>query len=361
MLDKVVLDKLATVERRSEELELQMADPEVAGEYSRLEGVIKEHSSLRHIVALFREYRGTIDELEDARALIREESDRQMAALAREEIEELEGRQGEIEHDLRVALIPKDPNDEKGVIVEVRAGTGGEEAGLFAAEMYRMYTRYAQRHSWGVEVISSTETGLGSIREIVFQIDGDGAYSRLKHESGTHRVQRVPVTESSGRIHTSATTVAVLPEAEEIDVQIDPDDLEIDVFLAGGHGGQSVQKNSTAIRITHRPSGMVVQCQDERSQLKNKEKAMAVLRSRLLAQEVERQQAEISQDRKSQVGTGDRSGRVRTYNFPQDRVTDHRVGYTRHNLEAVLDGEIDDILHRLVEAEQARNLENFGA
>ena len=213
-----------------------------------------------------------------------------------------------------------------------------------------MYTRYAQRHSWGVEVLSSTETGLGSIREIVFQIDGDGAYSRLKHESGTHRVQRVPVTESSGRIHTSATTVAVLPEAEEIDVQIDPDDLEIDVFLAGGHGGQSVQKNSTAIRITHKPSGMVVQCQDERSQLKNKEKAMAVLRSRLLAQEVERQQAEISQDRKSQVGTGDRSGRVRTYNFPQDRVTDHRVGYTRHNLEAVLDGEIDDILHRLVEA-----------
>ena len=361
MLDKVVLDKLATVERRSEELELHMADPEVAGEYSRLEGVIKEHSSLRHIVALFREYRGTIDELEDARALIREESDRQMAALAREEIEELEGRQGEIEHDLRVALIPKDPNDEKGVIVEVRAGTGGEEAGLFAAEMYRMYTRYAQRHSWGVEVISSTETGLGSIREIVFQIDGDGAYSQLKHESGTHRVQRVPVTESSGRIHTSATTVAVLPEAEEIDVQIDPDDLEIDVFLAGGHGGQSVQKNATAIRITHKPSGMVVQCQDERSQLKNKEKALSVLRSRLLAQEVERQQAEISEDRRSQVGTGDRSGRVRTYNFPQDRVTDHRVGYTRHNLEAVLDGEIDDILHRLVEAEQARNLENFGA
>ena len=361
MLDKVVLDKLASVERRSDELELQMADPEVAGEYSRFQEVNKEHSSLRHIVALFREYRGILGELEDARSMIREESDRQMAALAREEIEELGGRQEEIERDLRIALIPKDPNDEKGVIVELRAGTGGDEAGLFAAEMYRMYTRYAQRHNWGAEVISSTETGLGSIREIVFRIDGNGAYSRLKHESGTHRVQRVPVTESSGRIHTSAATVAVLPEAEEIDVRIDPDDLDIDVFLAGGHGGQSVQKNATAIRITHKPSGMVVQCQDERSQLKNKEKALSVLRSRLLAQEVERQQAEISEDRRSQVGTGDRSGRVRTYNFPQDRVTDHRVGYTRHNLDAVLDGEIDDILHRLVEAEQARNLEDFGA
>lgn len=356
-----MLDKLTALENRYDELERQMADPDVAGDYSRLQAVIQEHGSIKQVVALSRQYRKILDDREQARTLVREESDRELAALAREEIEELDRQRDEVERSLRVQLIPKDPNDDKNVIVEVRAGTGGEEAGLFAAELYRMYTRYAQLHNWQVEVISSTETGLGSVREIVFQIEGAGAYSRLKHESGTHRVQRVPVTESSGRIHTSAATVAVLPEAEEVDVSIDPDDLQIDVFFASGHGGQSVQKNATAIRITHRPSGIVVSCQDERSQLKNKEKAMAVLRSRLLARETERQQSEISEDRRSQVGTGDRSGRVRTYNFPQDRVTDHRVNYTRHGLEAVLDGEIDDILHRLLEAEQARNLEEFVA
>lgn len=356
-----MLDKLTALEKRCDELERQMADPDVAGDYSRLQAVIQEHGSIKQVVALSRQYRKVLDDREQARTLMREESDREMAALAREEVEELDRQRDEIERNLRVQLIPKDPNDDKNVIVEVRAGTGGEEAGLFAAELYRMYTRYAQLHNWQVEVISSTETGLGSVREIVFQIEGAGAYSQLKHESGTHRVQRVPVTESSGRIHTSAATVAVLPEAEEVDVSIDPDDLQIDVFFASGHGGQSVQKNATAIRITHRPSGIVVSCQDERSQLKNKEKAMAVLRSRLLARETERQQSEISEDRRSQVGTGDRSGRVRTYNFPQDRVTDHRVNYTRHGLEAVLDGEIDDILHQLLEAEQARNLEEFVA
>ena len=247
------------------------------------------------------------------------------------------------------------------VIVEVRAGTGGEEAGLFAAEMYRMYIRYAQRVGWDVDVINSNENGLGSIKEIVFKIDGDNAYSRLKHESGTHRVQRVPETESSGRIHTSAATVAVLPEAEEVDLQVDPDDLQIDIYFASGHGGQSVQKNATAVRITHVPTGIVATCQDERSQHKNREKAMAVLRSRLLAQEVERQQNERSSARKSQVGSGDRSERVRTYNFPQDRLTDHRVGYTRHNLEAVLDGDIDDIIGELIIHEQAAKLEELGA
>ena len=356
-----MLDKLTALERRYDELERQMADPDIAGDYSRLQAVTQEHSSIKQVVALSRQYRKILDDREQARALMREESDRELAALAREEVEELDRQRDEVERSLRVQLIPKDPNDDKNVIVEVRAGTGGEEAGLFAAELYRMYTRYAQLHNWQVEVISSTETGLGSVREIVFQIEGAGAYSRLKHESGTHRVQRVPVTESSGRIHTSAATVAVLPEAEEVDVTINPDDLQIDVFFASGHGGQSVQKNATAIRITHRPSGIVVSCQDERSQLKNKEKAMAVLRSRLLARETERQHSEISEDRRSQVGTGDRSGRVRTYNFPQDRVTDHRVNYTRHGLEAVLDGQIEDILHRLLEAEQARNLEEFVA
>jgi peptide chain release factor 1 len=355
-----MLDKLAETEQRYEELESLMADPEVAGDYSQLETIIREHGAIRHVVTLSREYRKVIGDIAEARLLAREETDREMAALARDEMEELDQQKSEIEENLRIALIPKDPNDEKNVIMEVRAGTGGEEAGLFAAEMYRMYSRYAQRRNWKVDIINSNESGLGSIKEIIFQIDGAGAYSRLKHESGTHRVQRVPLTESSGRIHTSATTVAVLPEAEEVDVELDDDDLQIDVFFASGHGGQSVQKNATAIRITHKPTGLVVSCQDERSQHKNKTKAMAVLRSRILAQEIAKQHEEISEDRRSQVGTGDRSGRVRTYNFPQDRVTDHRVNYTRHNLEVVLDGEIDDIIDELIKAEQTRNLEGYG-
>ena len=316
---------------------------------------------IKKVVLLSREYRHVITDLTEVQDIAREESDRELASLAREEISDLQDRKGHLEHQLRVELIPKDPNDEKNVIVEVRAGTGGEEAGLFAAEMYRMYIRYAQRAGWDVDVINSNENGLGSIKEIVFKIDGDNAYSRLKHESGTHRVQRVPETESSGRIHTSAATVAVLPEAEEVDLQVDPDDLQIDIYFASGHGGQSVQKNATAVRITHVPTGIVATCQDERSQHKNREKAMAVLRSRLLAQEVERQQNERSSARKSQVGSGDRSERVRTYNFPQDRLTDHRVGYTRHNLEAVLDGDIDDIIGELIIHEQAAKLEELGA
>ena len=273
----------------------------------------------------------------------------------------LENRYDELEHLMADPDIEGEYARLQNVIVEVRAGTGGEEAGLFAAEMYRMYMRYAQRAGWDLDVINSNENGLGSIKEIVFKIDGDNAYSRLKHESGTHRVQRVPETESSGRIHTSAATVAVLPEAEEVDLQVDPDDLQIDIYFASGHGGQSVQKNATAVRITHVPTGIVATCQDERSQHKNREKAMAVLRSRLLAQEVERQQNERSSARKSQVGSGDRSERVRTYNFPQDRLTDHRVGYTRHNLEAVLDGDIDDIIGELITHQQANKLEELGA
>ena len=356
-----MLDKLASLENRYDELEHLMADPDIAGEYARLQNVIKEHASIKKVVLLSREYRQVIMDLTEVQDIAREESDRELASLAREEISDLPDRKGHLAHQLRIELIPKDPNDEKNVIVEVRAGTGGEEAGLFAAEMYRMYIRYAQRVGWDVDVINSNENGLGSIKEIVFKIDGDNAYSRLKHESGTHRVQRVPETESSGRIHTSAATVAVLPEAEEVDLQVDPDDLQIDIYFASGHGGQSVQKNATAVRITHVPTGIVATCQDERSQHKNREKAMAVLRSRLLAQEVERQQNERSSARKSQVGSGDRSERVRTYNFPQDRLTDHRVGYTRHNLEAVLDGDIDDIIGELIIHEQAAKLEELGA
>ena len=284
-----------------------------------------------------------------------------MAELAREELSELETRRESTEQALKLALVPKDPNDDKNVIVEIRAGTGGDEAGLFAADLYRMYSRYAQRRSWKTEVIDLNETGIGSVKEIVFEVKGRGAYSRLKHESGVHRVQRVPVTESSGRIHTSAATVAVLPEAEEVDVQVSNEDLQIDVFHASGHGGQNVQKVATAIRITHKPTGIVAVCQDERSQLKNKEKAMSVLRSRLYAREVERQQRERSDARRSQVGSGDRSERVRTYNFPQSRITDHRIGLTVHSLAQSLDGDIDTIIEALLEEEQTQKLANVQA
>ena len=352
-----MLDKLASIEQRYEELERQLADPEISADYARVQTLAKELAGLRVLSTLSRAYRKVIQDIAAAREMSRDESDREMAALAREELAGLEAQREEIERDLRLALIPKDPNDEKNVIMEVRAGTGGEEAGLFAAELFRMYSRYAQRMGWGVEVINSNQTGLGSIKEIVFQVKGQGVYSRLKHESGVHRVQRIPVTESSGRIHTSAATVAVLPEAEEVDVRIDPDDLQIDIFHSSGHGGQNVQKVATAVRITHRPTGLVAVCQDERSQLKNKEKAMAVLRSRILAQEIQRQQQEISDSRRSQVGSGDRSERIRTYNFPQDRVTDHRASMTAHNLEAVLEGDIDQFVEALIVVEQALKLD----
>ena len=355
-----MLEKLRSIEERYEEIERLMADPEVSADYSRVQQLAKEQASLKSLALLSREYRSVLRDLEEAQSISRDESDREVADLAREEIARLEIRKSEIEHELRLALLPKDPNDEKGVIMEIRAGTGGEEAGLFAANLFRMYSRYAQRRGWKADVVNSNQTGLGSIKEIVFQVKGEGAYSRLKHESGGHRVQRVPVTESGGRIHTSAATVAVLPEAEEVDVEVRSDDLQIDIFHASGHGGQNVQKVATAVRITHTPTGITAICQDERSQFKNKEKAMAVLRSRLLAREIQRQQQERSDSRRSQVGSGDRSERVRTYNFPQDRVTDHRANLTRHNLEAVLDGELDELIDALVALEQTQNLEEAG-
>jgi peptide chain release factor 1 len=353
-------DKLASIEERSRELERQMGDPEISGDYSRVQKLAREHASLKKLVGLASRHRQVTEDIVDARSMTRDDSDREMAALAREELAELEIVKGSIEDELRVALLPKDPNDDKNVIVEVRAGTGGEEAGLFAADLYRMYMRHSQRQGWQTEVVNSNESGLGSIKEIVFQIKGGGAYSRLKHESGVHRVQRIPVTESSGRVHTSAATVAVLPEAEEVDVQIAAEDLQIDVFHASGHGGQNVQKVATAIRITHIPTGVTAICQDERSQLKNKNKAMAVLRARVLALEVQRQLQERTDSRRSQVGSGDRSERVRTYNFPQNRVTDHRVGVTSHNLEMVLDGDIDEFVAALIALEQTLKLEEAG-
>ena len=355
-----MLEKLAAIEDRYRELETLLADPELAIDYARVRKLAQEHASLKGLASLARRYRDVIREQEEAEAISREGSDREMAEMAREELADLERERARIEDELRVELLPKDPNDERNVIMEIRAGTGGEEAGLFAADLFRMYTRYAQRHGWKLDVVSANETGLGSLKETVFQVHGRDAYSRMKHEIGVHRVQRIPTTESSGRIHTSAATVAVLPEADEVDVDIKAEDLQIDIFHASGHGGQNVQKVATAIRITHKPTGIVAVCQDERSQNKNREKAMKVLRSRVLARELERQQQEVSQARRAQVGSGDRSERVRTYNFPQDRVTDHRTSYTRHNLDAVLDGEIDDLIESMIAREQEMKLAEVG-
>jgi peptide chain release factor 1 len=294
----------------------------------------------------------------EAREILNNGSDAEMGDLAKEELAALEPEHERLERDLRLALLPTDPHDERNVIVEIRAGTGGEEASLFAGELYRMYARYAEKKGWQVEVISASDSEKGGFKEIVFEIDGRGAYSRLKYESGGHRVQRVPETEASGRTHTSAATVAVLPEAEEVEVDIDEKDIHVDIFHSGGAGGQNVNKVATAVRMTHKPSGIVVQCQDERSQLKNRTKALSVLRSRLLAMREEEQAAKISDSRRSQVGSGDRSEKIRTYNFQQDRITDHRVGYTRHNLPVFLDGEIDDVIDAVATADQAQRLED---
>ena len=352
-----MIDKLRIIEERYEEIDRLLADPEISANFSRIQKLVREQAGIKGLFTLSRSYRKVLGELEEVRSLLRDERDQELAALAKEELDTLQERKEQVESDLRIALIPKDPNDQKNVIMEIRAGTGGEEAGLFAASLFRAYSRYAQRRGWQIEVIDANQTGLGAYKEVVFLVKGEGAYSRLKHESGGHRVQRVPVTESSGRIHTSAATVAVLPEAEEVDVDVRTEDLQIEIFHASGHGGQNVQKVATAVRITHLPTGIVAICQDERSQFKNKEKALAVLRSRILAREIQRQQLEVSETRRSQIGSGDRSERVRTYNFPQNRVTDHRVGVTSHNLEQVLDGDMDQFVNALLEREQEERLE----
>lgn len=353
-----MLDKLRAVEEKFQELESIISDPAVMGDMAKWQTYTKEHAQLLPIVEKYRSYKKVVERLEEARAML-VEKDEEMRALASEEVRELMPKKAALEEELLLLLLPRDPHDEKNVIVEIRGGVGGDEAALFAGDLFRMYTRYAERQHWKTELLSANATGIGGFKEVTFLVAGDGAYSKLKYESGTHRVQRIPVTESGGRIHTSAATVAVLPEAEEVDVDIAANDLRIDTYCASGAGGQYVNRTETAIRITHIPTGIVVQCQDEKSQLKNKEKAMKVLRARLLDRARLEQAAEEAADRKSQVGSGDRSERIRTYNFPQGRVTDHRIGLTLHKIDAILNGELDELLTALITADQAEKLKQM--
>lgn len=352
-----MLERLESIEKRYEELNNLMAQPEVALDFEKLQNLARERANLEEVVTRYQEYKATMKSLEDTQAMLNDRLDEGMTALAKEELESLQKKRERLLQELKVALLPKDPADKKDVIVEIRAGAGGGEAALFASDLFRMYTRYAASRGWKVDIMSSNETGIGGFKEIIFEVKGQGVYSRLKYESGVHRVQRVPVTEASGRIHTSTATVAVLPEAEEIEVAIDPNDLKIDTFRSGGAGGQNVNKVASAVRMTHIPTGMVVVCQDERSQLQNKTKAMAVLRARLLDQERQRQFQEVTDARRSQVGTGERSEKIRTYNFPQGRVSDHRIGLTIHNLEAILEGDLNDIIDAVATADQTKQLE----
>ncbi len=351
-----MFDRLQAVVKRYEELERLMADPQVMQDYERMIACAKEHADLEETVSTYRDYLRAKDELTAARQMLDEEEDSELRELAREEVARLEAEVERLEARLRQLLLPKDPRDDKNVIVEIRAGAGGDEAGLFAADLFRMYTRYAEQQGWKTEIISENRTGIGGFKEVIFGVQGRGAYSRLKYESGVHRVQRVPVTEASGRIHTSTVTVAVLPEVDEVEVTIDPKDLDITTYGSSGPGGQHMQKNDTAVRIVHKPTGIVVSCENERSLTQNKERAMAVLRARLYEMEQQRVNEEIESARRAQVGTGERSEKIRTYNYPQNRVTDHRINMSVYNLPAVMDGGIDEFIEALAMDEQTRRL-----
>jgi peptide chain release factor 1 len=354
-----MLEKLAAVEARYHELNRLMSSPEVISQPELLMKYGQEQSSLEPIVHTYHRYRDVLKQLKDTQGMLGDDLDEDMRHMVREEIETLEEEQAQLEEKLQRMLLPKDPNDEKNVIVEIRAGAGGDEAGLFAADLFRIYTRYAENQGWKTAVLSQNESGIGGFKEIIFEVAGRGAYSKLKYESGVHRVQRIPSTESGGRIHTSTATVAVLPEMDEVEIEIDPNEVRIDIFRSSGPGGQSVNTTDSAVRLTHEPTGIVVSCQDEKSQLQNKNKAFNILRARLYDQEQQRLEAEHGAARRSQVGSGERSEKIRTYNFPQSRITDHRIGYTSHRLEAVLSGEIEEFIEALTEADQEKKLKEL--
>ena len=351
-----MLNKLEVLEDKYKELSEKIADPEIINDQKVWQKFIKEHAELEPIIMKFREYKDVMNSIAESKSILQEESDEELRELAKMELSEMEDKVEPIEAELKILLLPKDPNDDKNVIVEIRGGAGGDEAALFAGDLFRMYCRYAERKRWKVELLSASETGVGGYKEVSFMIKGKGAYSVLKYESGVHRVQRIPSTESGGRIHTSTATVAVLPEVEDVEVDINPNDLRIDVFRSSGNGGQSVNTTDSAVRVTHIPTGEVVSCQDGKSQLKNKEQAIKILKARLYDKAVAAQNKEISAERKSQVGTGDRSERIRTYNFPQGRVSDHRINLTLYKLDAFLDGDLTEMIDALITVDQTEKM-----
>lgn len=351
-----MFDRLEDLLIRYEELMDELNDPDVVSNQDRFRSLMKEQNELGEIVEKYKKYKEIKKNIEESLEILEEEKDEEFRELAKEELNDSKEKLPKIEEELKILLLPKDPNDNKNVIIEIRSGAGGDEAALFAAELYRMYSKYAESQRWKVDMMSLNENGIGGFKEVVFMIIGKGVYSRMKYESGVHRVQRVPVTESGGRIHTSTATVAIMPEAEEVDIDLDMNDCRIDVFRSSGNGGQSVNTTDSAVRITHIPTGIVISCQDEKSQLKNRDKALKVLRSKLYDLELEKAHSEEAQERRSQIGTGDRSEKIRTYNFPQGRITEHRIKLTLHKLDAILDGEIDEIIDNLIAADQTEKL-----